>query len=320
LDKVLWTAVLLPSLTQLAQALGGEVTGRQVLCPGPGHSPRDRSLCIRFTAGAPDGFIVHSFSGDDPLACKDYVRNKLGLPPWQPGDEQDRRIHPSKVRDWDRATVDVQAEDRERTEDDLLRIKRAIRIWDEARDPRGTLAETYLRSRRLILADELASTVLRFHPRCPWRNENTSRTDRVPALIAAFRSIDDDSITAIHRIALNADGTKIGRRMLGVVQRAAVKLDPDINNEIAVGEGVETCMAARQLGYQPAWALGSVGMISFFPVLDGVQRLRLLAETGEASAAAIRLCGTRWYRAGRRVQIIRPSIGSDLNDELMGRA
>ena len=227
------------------------MSGRQVLCPGPGHSPRDRSLCIRLEAGAPDGFVVHSFAGDDPLACKDYVRSKLGLPPWQPGDEQDRRIHPSKVRAWDRSAVDAQAEDRTRTEDDLIRIKRATEIWNEACDPRGTLAEQYLRSRCLNLTDDVAGTVLRFHPRTPWRNENTGRTDRVPALIALFRSIDDDSITAIHRIALNADGTKIERRMLGVVQRAAVKLDP-LGNEIAIGEGVETCMAARQLGYRPS--------------------------------------------------------------------
>ena len=36
--------------------------------------------------------------------------------------------------------------------------------------------------------------------------------------------------------------------MLGLVQRAAVKLDDDVDDELAVGEGVETCMAARMLG------------------------------------------------------------------------
>jgi hypothetical protein len=29
---------------------------------------------------APDGFVTHSFAGDDPIACRDYVRQKLGLP------------------------------------------------------------------------------------------------------------------------------------------------------------------------------------------------------------------------------------------------
>lgn len=69
---------------QLAQALGGEVSGNQVLAPGPGHSPKDRSLSVRLDAAAPDGMVVHSFAGDDPLACKDYVRDRAGLAKWEP--------------------------------------------------------------------------------------------------------------------------------------------------------------------------------------------------------------------------------------------
>jgi putative DNA primase/helicase len=72
------------TLQQIAHALGGDVSGTQVLAPGPGHSPKDRSLSIKVDAGAPDGFLVHSFApGDDPIACKDYVRERLGLPPWK---------------------------------------------------------------------------------------------------------------------------------------------------------------------------------------------------------------------------------------------
>ena len=70
------------NLTQIAHALGGEVSGRQVLAPGPEHSPKDRSLSVKLgDTGEP---VVHSFAGDDPLKCKDYVREKLGLPAWQP--------------------------------------------------------------------------------------------------------------------------------------------------------------------------------------------------------------------------------------------
>ena len=71
------------SAQQLAAALGGVVSGNEVLAPGPGHSPKDRSLSIRLDPAAPDGFVVHSFSGDDPLACKDHVRGKLGIR-WEP--------------------------------------------------------------------------------------------------------------------------------------------------------------------------------------------------------------------------------------------
>jgi putative DNA primase/helicase len=42
----------------------------------------DRSLTITLDHSAPDGFLVHSFAGDDAIACKDYVRTKCGAAPW----------------------------------------------------------------------------------------------------------------------------------------------------------------------------------------------------------------------------------------------
>jgi putative DNA primase/helicase len=307
-------------LRSIAVALGGVVSGRQVLAPGPGHSPRDRSLAIRISDQAPDGFLVHSHAGDDWRECREYVRSRLGLPPWEPGDERPRTIQPSHVDKWDFGVVDLDAEERPRTEDDLVRIERAQALWSEGSDPRRTAAEYYLRSRALVLPDELAGGVLRFHPECPWRNESTGRTDRIPCLIAAFRSIDDDIITAIHRIRVDqpARWPKTDRRMLGVVHRAAIKLGAP-GGKLTIGEGVETCMAASQLGLGPAWALGSVGSISFFPVTDGVSELTILAETGDPSARAIKICGRRWRRAGRRVLVSRSSVGADHNDILMQR-
>ena len=67
-----------------AAALRGDVSGASILCPGPGHSERDRSLSVTPSAAAPDGFLVHSFAGDDTIACKDYVRTKLDLPEFKP--------------------------------------------------------------------------------------------------------------------------------------------------------------------------------------------------------------------------------------------
>jgi putative DNA primase/helicase len=264
--------------------------------------------------------LIFSHASDDWRECRDYVRHKLGLPAWEPGDEQRRNVPPHHADKWDLGAVEAEANEGPRawTEDEIIRVAAARNIWTEARDPRGTLAERYLREhRKLDLPDNAAGRILRFHPRCPWRNEDTGRTDRVPAMIVPFRSIDDDAITAVHRIALNTDATKRGRRMLGVVHRAAIKLTTAAER-LAIGEGVETCMAAQQLGYAPAWALGSVGAISFFPLIDDVKQLLILGEQGAASARAIKLCGTRWRKAGRRVRVIMPDTRfSDLNDVLI---
>lgn len=300
-------------LRTLQRALGGEICGGQLSCPGPGHSPKDRSLCVRLSG---DDFVVYSHAGNDWRDCRDYVRRRLGLPAWQPGDGRDRRVDPSRLKNFDRAAVDAESERRPRTQEDLARIARALAIWNDAVDPRGTPAEQYLASRALALDDDVSGNVLRYHPAVPWRDENSGVTVGVPALVAAFRSIDDDQITAVQRVALTADGKKIGRRMLGIVHRAAVKLDP-AGATLHVGEGVETALAARRLGHAPAWALGSVGGISRFPLIEGVTRLRILGEAGEASARAVELCGRRWHAAGRRVQLVMPSTGSDLNDQLM---
>lgn len=88
------------SVEKLHRALGGDIArgtnGPQVICPGPGHSNSDRSLAVSPAANG-DGFIVFSHADDDVIACKDYVRKKLGLPPFQPGNGKDRTAPPNKV-------------------------------------------------------------------------------------------------------------------------------------------------------------------------------------------------------------------------------
>jgi hypothetical protein len=91
------TIANLPDLQSLARALGGVVVGNQALVPGPGHSARDRSLSIRLDAEAPDGFVVHSFCGDDPIKCKDYVRDRAGIEPFKPNGKGKSQFDIGKV-------------------------------------------------------------------------------------------------------------------------------------------------------------------------------------------------------------------------------
>jgi putative DNA primase/helicase len=273
---------------------------------------------------APEGFLVQSFAGDDWKDCRDFVREKLGLPAWQPGDDQDRRVPSSKIKQFDHVAVNAEVSEgpREWTQDDIRRINQARRIWREAKGPYDTLAGVYLSQHRKLAVDAaLAGSVLRYHPTCPWRCENTGRTIEVPALIAAFRSIDDDTVTGVQRVRLDADGRKVDRRMLGIVNNAAIKLAMPQDGELVIGEGVETCLAAMQFGFKPAWALGSCGGISRFPIIDGIKQITLLGENDAASAGAVEICGERWKRAGHNVRVILPDDGcNDLNDELIAKA
>ncbi len=75
------------SLQNIAAALSGEISGNEVLAPGPGHTPKDRSLSVKLAPGTPDGFVVHSFAGDDWQACKDHTKQRLGIE-WRPEPKQ----------------------------------------------------------------------------------------------------------------------------------------------------------------------------------------------------------------------------------------
>jgi putative DNA primase/helicase len=189
------------------------------------------------------------------------------------------------------------------------RVDHALALWRESVDPRGTLAERYLASRGLQLGDEVAGNVLRWHA-------------RIGAAVALFRNIETNRPQAVTRIYLDSNGNKVRRAFLGPVGGAAIKLDHDdaVTNGLHIGEGVETCMAARQLGLRPCWALGSAGAIAAFPVLSGVEALTILAENDDASAKAVDACAARWHAARREVLINEPIGGKDLNDAIKGGA
>jgi hypothetical protein len=278
------------TLPQLARVLGGIVAGSSVLCPGPGHSPRDRSLSVTPSATAEDGYIVFSHAGDDWRACREHVRQRIGH-----GQVAHRRIA------------------------EHARSNLAGMLWEKSVDP-TQIVRDYHTLRGLTLPDDVAGRVVRFHQRCPWRGDDGLIEYR-PAMICAFRRIIDDRLVAVHRVALAPDGTKIGRKMLGPVGGAAIKVDDDTNVEqgLFVGEGYETALAGRLLGFRPVWALGSAVAIATMPVLAGIDALTLLAETDDsgANARGARMCARAWRAAGREAYLVVPGIAGDINDVLV---
>jgi hypothetical protein len=277
-------------LRALAVALGGEVSAGQILCPGPNHSKHDRSLAVKPAAGG--GFLVHSFAGDDWRTCHGHVRARLGLPQWR-----SRKV----TITW-----------AEGSKAESNKTDNARRVWTQGTDPRGTAGESYLASRKLALPAELCGSVLRFHARCPWRDDGGLQF--IPCLITAFRSIDSDLITAIHRIRVDRPDLwpKTERKMLGTVAGAAIKLDAP-GQRLAVAEGVESALAARQLGFGAVWAIGSAREIA---PIDNVEELIVLGEHDAASRKMAAACERLWH--GRAVSLAMPACDGDFNDLLMG--
>jgi putative DNA primase/helicase len=290
------TTQFLSDLRSIARALGGEIHSGQVLCPGPRHGPRDRSLSVRLSATAPNGFLAFSHASDDWRACRDHVAGRLGIS----SDGWKREKHRAAA-----ASTIAHRKGEPREDDDRAAV--ALEVWRGGINPRGTLAERYLNSRALELGADIADDVLRWHP-------------RIGAMLALFRNIRTDEPQAVSRTFLDHDGRKLGRKFLGPVGGAAMKLDAneEVTHGIHIGEGAETCLAARQLGLRPCWALGSKGAIGAFQALPGIEALTILAEPD--AEWETQACAATWHEAGREVLITRTVGGKDANDVVKVRA
>jgi hypothetical protein len=87
------------TLEELARVVGGEISGAEVLAPGPGHSVKDRSLSVRLSDKAKDGFVVFSFSGETWQEGATHVREKLGMQPWEPAKKRaNGQAKPREIR------------------------------------------------------------------------------------------------------------------------------------------------------------------------------------------------------------------------------
>jgi putative DNA primase/helicase len=285
-------------LFHAAKALGGEVSGGKILCPGPDHTKIDRSLSVAIDPSEPDGFWVHSFAGDDWIVCRDYVRQKCDLHTFDTGLNKKNSSTPHQVKS-----------------DEPDRIRFALDIWHDSQTPYSTVVEDYLVGRSLSLDASVASDAIRFHPAL--RN----RGQKMPAMVCLFRDIITNEPCGIHRTFLTADGAKLNRKMQGRCKGAAIKLDANetVTGDLFIGEGVESCLAGRLAGFHPAWALGSAPAVGAFPVLSGIDSLTIFMEADDngVNEKATMVCARRWLKAGAEVIGLNPLIAGDMADVWM---
>jgi phage/plasmid primase-like uncharacterized protein len=144
-------------------------------------------------------------------------------------------------------------------------------------------------------------------------------------MVARVDSLDGELI-GIHRTWLDCGPDGIWRRRdrasLGPIAGAAVRLAPAAE-ELLIGEGIETALAALQATRQPAWAaLSTSGMVALrLPAM--VRSIIILADNDANGAGerAAHAAAQRWLAERRRVRIALPAeCGSDFADMLAADA
>jgi putative DNA primase/helicase len=152
------------------------------------------------------------------------------------------------------------------------------------------VVDTYLHRRGL----SVSSSVLRGHPSCPYFDADRKPAGRFPAILAPLIGPDDEIKTA-HRIYdvphLAKPERKKNMPVVGTINGGAVRLF-DCDEELAIGEGIETMLAVREMFGLPVWAcLTANGIESFVPP-PGVRHLHVYADndtncTGQKAAYVI---------------------------------
>lgn len=182
----------------------------------------------------------------------------------------------------------------------------------------GTLAETYLRSRGLILPD---SSDLHFHPDLAHWETKTG----FPALIGAVRNRQGE-IIALQRIYLSPDGAAKApvpnpKKMLGRVAGGAVRLAAiGEDGRLGLCEGIETGLAVMTaVSGLPVWATLSTSHLEQVVLPSEARDIIILADN-DSSGAGLRAAETiaRKLKAeGRKITICQPPApDTDFNDLL----
>lgn len=253
-------AALPPSqaLIDLVGTLGGTWHGRTAMCRCPVHADTRPSLSIR---QGDHGILVTCFAGCDRIdvlrALRD-IRPARHFPHVDHGQGMDGG---------------------------------ADRLWAAGLPVEKSLAERYLRARRLWpVTDDL-----RFHPRCPCRPRPW--TSFQPALLVAVR--ENQRLTAVQRIFLDHETARYRMKlMIGRPGHGAWRGAGQETPVLAIAEGFETARAFTILKDIPCWASLGARRLDQLIIPARVTRLLIAGDNDEAGTQAADRAERAYARPG----------------------
>jgi len=177
----------------------------------------------------------------------------------------------------------------------------------------GTIGEVYLRHRGV---GDPISPDLRFHDDLA---DFDSRRGW-PGLVGIVRDGAGNPTGGIHRTFLLEDGSgkaPPGKKMLGPVAGGSVRLAPiPTDGHLGIAEGIETALSAWAIFGTPTWAALSAGNLRDWQWPDGIRRVTIFADAGDAGQSAAAFLKDRLNEAGIAATIVSPWHGDDFNDDL----
>ncbi|MGB5083281.1 MAG: toprim domain-containing protein [Methylocystis silviterrae] len=193
----------------------------------------------------------------------------------------------------------------------------ARRLFAMSQPIARTLVETYLRNRGIAALHE--DGVLRFHPRCYYRPDESAPTETWPAMIARVTDLDG-RMTGAHRTWLDPSGRgkapiDTPRRAMGDLLGNAVRFGV-ANDVLAAGEGIETLLSLRcVLPTLPMAAALSANHLAAMLLPRTLHRLYIARDDDAAGDAAVTALTERAEAAGIETIAWSPRLG-DFNEDL----